>query len=449
MPPEAKTKTPTRCVHGHGKKAEVECIKLEAHSAEVDVLELSSNGMLLASAALGDKVKLWNVTNGELYGELYSPIYRIAKMAFSPSGKRLALSSREEIVLWDVLTASRLWTSPLADASHNALTFSPNDGWLALALDNWVTIWDTRTTMEEEHACFEYGTDFVSAAAFSPNSKRLAVAWGNEIVVWDVPGKKRLSVLKGHSSVVSSVVFSPNGKLVSSISRDKTVKLWCAEAGKLYETLEVSLEGAKYHPFPKAVAFSPDSRHLAVVAGHIFKLWDVESGETTERVVGNDSKLRSLLFPRKGEYVVTNRGRIDLSAPSSHVALLDIPFAHVYAVHERAIASAGFVWRHKGIQVPFLGARSDTMVLFGSKKIRAVGFSPGYRAASVRHTVGCSSSKLETRMESRGRHGTTAPDQDRPQPDYIPMKSKVGPRVVRPKAIRFREPPFLRIWRRL
>jgi WD40 repeat protein len=45
----------------------------------------------------------------------------------------------------------------------------------------------------------------------------------------DVSKFKCLKTLKGHSSYVSSVAYSPDGKKIISSSWDKTVKIWGEE----------------------------------------------------------------------------------------------------------------------------------------------------------------------------------------------------------------------------
>ena len=69
-----------------------------------------------------------------------------------------------------------------------------------------------------------------------------------------------LRTLKGHTSFVLSVAFSPDGKRIASVSGDKTLKIWDAETGKVLGTLKPQVIGST--AYYQSVAFSPDGKQI-------------------------------------------------------------------------------------------------------------------------------------------------------------------------------------------
>lgn len=105
-----------------------------------------------------------------------------------------------------------------------------------------------------------------------------------------LPGKPY--ALRGHSDGVSAVAFSPDGKLVASGSRNRTVKVWSLESGALLRTIP----GAEVQV--SSLEFSPDGKRLLCGAtGLQLRVIDVASGEVTKTIAHPDSVTEATWSP--------------------------------------------------------------------------------------------------------------------------------------------------------
>jgi hypothetical protein len=144
-------------------------------------------------------------------------------------------------------------------------------------------------------------TSWVTSVAFSPDGRLLASGSDDQTLkLWDVETRQEVRTLRGHTDPVWSVAFSPDGRLLASGSGDNTVKLWDVETGQEVRTLSG-------HTDPVwSVAFSPDGRLLASGSGdNTVKLWDVETGQEVRTLRGHTFLVVSVAFSLDGRLLAS------------------------------------------------------------------------------------------------------------------------------------------------
>ncbi len=153
------------------------------------------------------------------------------------------------------------------------------------------------------------GKGQITTIAFSPDGSQLAVASTVGIWIYDVQTGKELALLPGYRGgvttsaqsafgghfMIHALVFSPNGKLLASVSMDDTIRIFDVSTYTEHHTLyknEAAIVNNVGSPRFTNLAFSADGQTLTVLERtpkYKIKVWDVNSGVLLSDISGRIS----------------------------------------------------------------------------------------------------------------------------------------------------------------
>jgi WD40 repeat protein len=196
-------------------------------------MAMSPNGKTIATGSgSGDNntVVLWDVETRKVISKWTGHTDLVCALCWSADGERVVSGSWDGTArVWDVNTGETILTIKTRHKWARAVMYSPDSSKLATGGDTEkaVKIWDAKTGKRlTALTTLKHNQLPVCSLTWTSDGKKLISGSFHLIRIFDTATWKQITILEGHTGIVSAISLSPNNCLLASASQDKTVRLW-------------------------------------------------------------------------------------------------------------------------------------------------------------------------------------------------------------------------------
>jgi WD40 repeat protein/tetratricopeptide (TPR) repeat protein len=282
------------------------------HDKTLNAVQLSSDGKRVLTAGANGAVEVWDAATGQRVGDVLAHEEPVTHAALSPDGKRVLTAAKDMTLhLWDVEMSKKLisplqLTGPVAGLAFSAdgkrfLTVTDKAPMGATEVELHVRDAETGETVREGALGSEVSPH---PATFSPDGKRvLAVCRDRCARIWDIATGKQVGSSFPHAAALVHASFSLDGERVLTASEDGTARVWKVKTGEPMTPL------LKHGSAVRGAALSPEGAYvLTFGTDRGVRVWDVNTGEMMGPALRHNEVVSNAVFSPDGRYVLTTCG---------------------------------------------------------------------------------------------------------------------------------------------
>ena len=285
---------------------------LRGHNADVTSLSVSTDSRELLSADKGGSIRHWNVIREELIGTLSGHTGGVSSIVFHPRGEPRALSGGKDRLmrLWDLDRDKEVRSFSGHVGNVNGVAFHPDgDVAFSCSADGTLRVWDVGTAIERSRWTepFRSGGVNVPLNCLAISRDGTKVACGNDanqVTLLDFDKDRRALTKRGdcfgHSSAVTAVAFSFDGRYIYSSSEDATARMW--DTRTLLEVRKFT----GHNDGIAALTVSPDDKRLVTASrDRTVRVWDTATAKQEQTYRQHAAAVLAVALSPDGQLVLS------------------------------------------------------------------------------------------------------------------------------------------------
>ena len=186
------------------------------------------------------RLKIWDTVTERInfISLVSSNDFAMEAIAITPDGKRAVSASTDNAIeVWDLATGLVQWTLCGHCEVVSVIIITPDGNqFVSGSKDRTIKVWDLNTGKIIK-TFFRY-IGSVTTLAMIPNTQQIVFAdyarSGHNLKILDlITGEIVFTFPEEHTDIVNQIAIFPSGRVAVSVSKDKTLKVWNLEEGKM------------------------------------------------------------------------------------------------------------------------------------------------------------------------------------------------------------------------